>query len=215
MSENLPDQCRTRLEQGITQLSIQLQETQVSQLLDYVALLCKWNKAYNLTAIRDPEQMIIRHLLDSLAILPYLQTRRILDVGTGAGIPGLIIAICQQDTEVTLLDSNGKKTRFLQYATTQLSLDNVEVVQSRAEDYSPVELFDRIVSRAFTALDKMVHWCHPLLAEEGVFLAMKGAYPEPNQKDLPSGWLVTHVEPLVIPFITEQRHLVSVARTNH
>ena len=186
MSESLPEICRTRLDQGITQLNLDLSVHTIERLLEYVALLVKWNKAFNLTAIRDPEQMILRHLLDSLAILPVLDSERLLDVGTGAGIPGLIIAICKPELDVTLLDSNGKKTRFLQQVKTQLDLTNVEVIQSRAEDYSPTELFDRIVSRAFTALDNMVHWCEPLLSKDGVFLAMKGTYPEPDQKAIPT-----------------------------
>ena len=212
MSESLPDSCRHRLLDGVAQLNLELSDRALGTLLDYIALLQKWNKAFNLTAVRDPEQMIIRHVLDSLAVLPHLDDKKLLDVGTGGGIPGIIIAVCRPEIAVSLLDSNGKKTRFLQQVKVHLKLDNVEVVQSRAEDYSPPVLFDRIISRAFTALDQMVHWCHHLLDQDGHFLAMKGTYPEPGQKDLPPGWVVKNVQPLKVPFIDEHRHLVSITR---
>ena len=212
MSENLPEVCRQRLAQGLKQLAIALPEQATEQLLTYVALLVKWNKAYNLTAVRDAEQMVIRHLLDSLSVLPMVAGQDMLDVGSGGGMPGIILAICNPETNYTLLDSNGKKTRFLQQAKTQLQLSNVEVIQSRAENYSPPELFDRIISRAFTALDNMIGWCGPLLSEQGLFVAMKGTYPEPEQKPIPVGWEVKDVQSIDVPFIDEQRHLVSIGR---
>ena len=212
MSENLPEVCRQRLTQGLNQLGIALPEQAAEQLLAYVALLVKWNKAYNLTAVRDAEQMVIRHLLDSLSVLPMVAKQDMLDVGSGGGMPGIILAICNPETYYTLLDSNGKKTRFLQQVKTQLQLSNVEVIQSRAENYSPPELFDRIISRAFTALDNMIDWCGPLLSEQGLFVAMKGTYPEPEQKPIPAGWEVKDVQPIDVPFIDEQRHLVSIGR---
>ena len=212
MSENLPEVCRQRLTQGLNQLGIALPEQAAEQLLAYVALLVKWNKAYNLTAVRDAEQMVIRHLLDTLSVLPMVAKQDMLDVGSGGGMPGIILAICNPETYYTLLDSNGKKTRFLQQVKTQLQLSNVEVIQSRAENYSPPELFDRIISRAFTALDNMIDWCGPLLSEQGLFVAMKGTYPEPEQKPIPAGWEVKDVQPIDVPFIDEQRHLVSIGR---
>ena len=212
MSENLPEVCQQRLVQGLVQLEIVLPENTIEQLLAYVALLVKWNKAYNLTAVRDAEQMVIRHLLDSLSVLPMLAKQDMLDVGSGGGMPGIILAVCNPETNYTLLDSNGKKTRFLQQAKTQLQLSNVEVIQSRAENYSPPELFDRIISRAFTALDNMIDWCGPLLSEQGLFVAMKGTYPEPDQKSIPAGWEVKDVQSIDVPFIDEQRHLVSIGR---
>ena len=212
MSENLPEVCRQRLVQGLVQLEIVLPENTIEQLLAYVALLVKWNKAYNLTAVRDAEQMVIRHLLDSLSVLPMVAKQDMLDVGSGGGMPGIVLAVCNPETNYTLLDSNGKKTRFLQQAKTQLQLSNVEVIQSRAENYSPPELFDRIISRAFTALDNMIDWCGPLLSEQGLFVAMKGAYPEPDQKPIPAGWEVKDVQSIDVPFIDEQRHLVSIGR---
>lgn len=212
MSENLPNSCGQKLTQGLEQLSLEISESTREQLLAYVGLLVKWNKAYNLTAIRDPEQMIIRHLLDSLSVLAFLDDKNMLDVGSGGGMPGIILAICKPNTHYTLLDSNGKKTRFLQQVKTQLQLNNVDVIQSRAENYSPPELFDRIISRAFTALDNMVDWCGPLLSEQGLFVAMKGTYPEPEQKPLPEGWEVKNVQAIAVPFIDEQRHLVTIGR---
>ena len=218
MSENLPDLCQQKLIQGLELLGLEISEVTCEKLLAYVGLLLKWNKAYNLTAIRDPEQMIIRHLLDSLSVIPFLYENKrfddtkTLDVGSGGGMPGVILAICNPNRQYVLLDSNGKKTRFLRHVKSQLQLNNVEVIQSRAENYSPPELFDRIVSRAFTALDNMVNWCGPLLSDHGLFIAMKGTYPEPEQKPLSDGWEVKRVQAIDVPFINEQRHLVTIGR---
>lgn len=212
MSEKLPEGCRAELCRGIKQLNLTLTEGVIDNLLIYLSLLVKWNKAYNLTAIREPREMVRRHLLDSLAVLPYLGKGSLLDVGTGPGIPGVIIAVCQPNQVVHLIDANGKKTRFLQHLKIEMGLKNIEVIQSRAENYSPDTLFDRIISRAFTALDNMIDWCQHLLAEDGLFLAMKGAYPEPNQAPLPQGWSVTELHTLKVPFVEEQRHLVCIGR---
>jgi 16S rRNA (guanine527-N7)-methyltransferase len=212
MSESLPDQCRATLTRGIEQLDLELSVDKTTRLLQYLALLDKWNKKFNLTAVRDPRDMVIRHLLDSLATLPYLDNKSIIDVGTGAGLPGLVIAICKPELGITLLDTNGKKTRFLQQVVMEMQLNNVSVVQSRVESYSPEHLFDRIISRAFTALDNMVDWCQHFLAPHGEFLAMKGAYPEPGQKPLPSPWQVKETITLNVPYLDEQRHLVRITR---
>lgn len=213
MSDALPEACKRQLITGIEQLELSLSDEVIDRLLEYLALLVKWNKAYNLTAVRDPVEMVHRHLLDSLSLLPYLDNKRMLDVGTGAGIPGLIIAIVKPDQPITLLDSNGKKTRFLQNVKMQMGLNQVEVIQSRVENYSPEHLFDRIISRAFTALDNMVNWCQHLLTEDGAFLAMKGTYPEPNQKPLPPGWSVRNIQKIEVPFVNEERHLVTIDRS--
>ena len=212
MSANLPDRCRSDLEQGCDLLGLNLTDQTTSRLLQYLTMLNKWNKQFNLTAIRDPEAMVVRHLLDSLAVLPHLDDKPLIDVGTGAGLPGLVIALCKPEHHITLLDSNGKKTRFLQQVVMEMQLKNVTVIQSRVENYSPEDLFDRIISRAFTALDNMVDWCQHFLAPQGEFLAMKGAYPEPGQKPLPSPWQVQSVIPLKVPFLDEQRHLVRITR---
>lgn len=212
MSVNLPDRCRSDLEKGCDLLGLKLTDHTFSRLLHYLTMLNKWNKQFNLTAIRDPEAMVVRHLLDSLAVLPHLDDKSLIDVGTGAGLPGMVIALCKPEQHITLLDSNGKKTRFLQQVVMEMQLKNVTVIQSRVENYSPEDLFDRIISRAFTALDNMVDWCQHFLAPEGTFIAMKGAYPEPDQKPLPLPWQIETVVPLSVPFLDEQRHLVRITR---
>ena len=212
MSEKLPDVCRQDLVAGCAELHLDLKPEIIADLLAYLGRLVKWNKQFNLTAIRDPQTMVHRHLLESLSILPYLGGGRILDVGTGAGLPGLMIAICRPDLAITLLDTNGKKTRILNQVVMEMQLSNVTVIQSRVENYSPDDLFDRIVSRAFTALDNMVSWCEHLLVPGGEFLAMKGAYPEPGQQPLPADWHVQDVIPLQVPFVEEQRHLVRITK---
>lgn len=146
--------------------------------LHYLKLLNKWNHAYNLTAVRDPLSMVSRHILDSLAIIPWMKGLRWIDVGTGAGLPGIPLALTFPDKQVVLIDSNGKKIRFLQEVCRALSLNNVEVIQSRVENYHPAQGFDTVISRAFSELHQMVHWTKHLIAPQGIWLAMKGRYPE-------------------------------------
>ncbi len=166
-----------QLNNGLNQMGLELSQPQQRKLLDYLALLMKWNKAYNLTAIRDPQEMVSRQLLDSLSILPLVRGKQILDVGTGAGLPGIPLAVCMPDASFTLLDSNGKKTRFVQQAKMELGLDNVEIYQGRVESFEATNSFDTITTRAFAALPKIVELAQALLAEDGILLAMKGAIP--------------------------------------
>lgn len=166
---------RLLLEQGLQQFAL---TSLRDPLLEYLVLLNKWNLAYNLTAVRDMESMIGKHLLDSLAILPWIKGARILDVGTGAGLPGIPLAIARPDIHFVLLDSNGKKTRFLQEVKRKLTLDNIEVAQFRVENYRPPQGFDTVISRAFSSLEQMVHWTNHLIAPQGTWLAMKGRYPD-------------------------------------
>lgn len=147
-------------------------------LMDYLKQLERWNQAYNLTAVREVTRMATHHILDSLAILPWIQGPRILDVGSGAGLPGIPLALARLDDQFVLLDSNGKKTRFLQEVKRTLHLDNVEIVQMRAERYQPMKAFDTVVSRAFSDLQRMTGWTKHLVAAEGIWLAMKGRCPE-------------------------------------
>ncbi|MDF1683878.1 MAG: 16S rRNA (guanine(527)-N(7))-methyltransferase RsmG [Legionellaceae bacterium] len=146
--------------------------------VEYLALLVQWNRAYNLTAVRDVEEMVSKHILDSLAIIPYLRGKRWLDVGTGPGLPGIPLALAHPDAELALLDSNGKKTRFLCEVVRNLSLDHVEVIESRVESYHPTRAFDTVVSRAFSALEPMVEKTRHLIDTRGLWLAMKGRVPE-------------------------------------
>ena len=173
MSEN------THIEQALLRGMQQLKlDFSPDQLLQYLALLHKWNQAYNLTAIRDLHSMVTLHLLDSLAILPMIHGTRILDVGTGAGLPGVPLALANPSLHVVLLDSNGKKIRFLQEVKRALALDNIEVIQTRVERYHPTSSFDTVTSRAFSNLKQMLDCTKHLIAPDGIWLAMKGRHPE-------------------------------------
>ncbi|KTD34365.1 glucose inhibited division protein B GidB [Legionella moravica] len=163
------------LDNGLNQFGL---NTLCDPLWHYLLLLQKWNTAYNLTAVREPEAMISKHLLDSLAIFPWLKGNRILDVGTGAGLPGIPLAIANPDKHFVLLDSNGKKIRFLTEVKRQLDLKNLEVVQFRVENYHPAQGFDTVTSRAFSSLEQMIYWTKHLIANNGIWLAMKGRYPD-------------------------------------
>jgi len=180
------------------------------QLLAYLELLNKWNRAYNLTAVRDPQQMISKHLLDSLAIAPYLVGQRLIDVGTGGGLPGVPMSILFPQREFHLLDSNGKKTRFLFQVKTALGLDNMTIHQARVEHLRGEEPFDAVLSRAFASLEDMVSGCQHLLVEGGHFLAMKGAYPTGEIATVQDRCAVQAVHELQVPGLGEQRHLVDM-----
>lgn len=163
------------LSRGLEALKLDLP---LELFIDYLKQLDKWNRAYNLTAFRDMERMATHHILDSLAILPWIQGSRILDVGSGAGLPGIPLALARLDCQFVLLDSNGKKTRFLEEVKRTLHLDNIEIVQMRAESYQPAKAFDTVVSRAFSDLKQMTAWTNHLVAAQGIWLAMKGRCPE-------------------------------------
>lgn len=178
--------------------------------MGYLALLSKWNKVYNLTAVRDEGHMVTRHLLDSLAITPYLSGGRFIDVGTGAGLPGVPLAIAHPDHEFHLLDSNGKKARFLFQVKTVLCLDNIVIHQARVEAFGIADPFDTVLSRAFASLQDMAHSCRHLLAPGGRLLAMKGAYPSRELEGVSQACTEVAVYPLVVPGLAEERHLVEM-----
>ncbi len=195
------------LRRGIDQLGLTVSDAVQLKLLDYLTLLVKWNKVYNLTAIRDPQQMVIHHLLDSLAVLPYLKAGNWLDVGCGAGLPGLVMAICHPDWQVTLLDSNSKKTGFVQQAAIELNLHNVQVRCARVEDYQVVEKYQGIVSRAFTELGNFLGCTRHLIADNGQWAAMKGL-PEQELAGVPKDCIVASVITLNVPGLNAARSLV-------
>ena len=197
------------IESAAQALDIRVSQDQIDQFIQLISFLVKWNKAYNLTAIRDPEEMLVRHIFDSLAIFPYITGKLVLDVGTGPGFPGLPLAIVYPDHEFVLLDSNGKKTRFIKQAIVELGLENVTVVQERIERYQPGQLVDIVVSRAFADLEDMVNCCHHCLAPNGTLLAMKGRYPE---DELARVKAKTSVHTLEVPDLDEARHLVCIKR---
>lgn len=200
----------SRLRAGVEKLSLSLPDGAMDKLLAYLALLVKWNGAYNLTAIRDPEQMVVKHLLDSLSIVPHVQGRSLIDVGTGAGLPGLVLAIVKPELDVTLLDSNGKKVRFLRQVIADLTISNANAVQTRVEEFD--RQFDLVSSRAFATLADMANGSQQLLADNGEFLAMKGVYPTEEIAALPEGFSVWDVVSLTVPFLDEERHLVRIVR---
>lgn len=193
-------------------MGVDLPELTVQKLVDYLALLQKWNKAYNLTAIRDVDQMIALHLIDSLSTIPYIQGDQIIDVGTGPGLPGMVLAICLPEKSFTLLDSNGKKTRFLTQVKMELSVDNATVANERVEQHAMAGQYDHVISRAFASLQDMINWTLPLPKEDGNFLAMKGVYPDQEIKELPSSVIVDTVHNLTVPHVDAERHLVVMKR---
>lgn len=202
---------QTTLEQGIDALGLMLPADAVPRLLDYLALLERWNAAYNLTAIRDPAEMVIRHLLDSLAILPHLKGETLADLGTGPGLPGIPLAIAAPGRQVLLVDSNGKKVRFLREAIRALKLEGVRAVQSRVEDVEGQ--FDCITARAFASLADMLTWGGHLLAPGGIWLAMKGKTPDDEFAGVPPEFAVQGVRTLAVPGLgSAERHLVILGR---
>ena len=202
-----------QLARGARQMDVALSDGQAEQLLAYMALLNKWNKAYNLTAVRDPDEMVSRHLLDSLSILPFVGAGRWLDVGSGGGMPGVILAIMLPDNHFTLLDSNGKKTRFLTQVKMELGLDNLLVVNSRVEAFSPDQAFDGIVSRAFSSLADFTHLTRHLSTPTTRWLAMKGLYPDAELQALADDFSVQQSLELSVPGCVASRHLLILQRT--
>jgi len=170
--------CRKILASGIASLNLSMTDEKIDQLLGFIKLIEKWNKAYNLTAIRDREEMARLHILDSLAIAPHIEGKRVIDIGTGAGLPGIPLAICLPEIDFTLLDSNAKKTRFVQQVVLELKLKNVEVLHSRVENYHPEKTYDAVLTRAFAGLSDIVRLTAHLLSKDGVLLAMKGQNPD-------------------------------------
>lgn len=198
-----------QLDTLLAKAGISLTDQQKQQLLGYVDLLDKWNKAYNLTSVRDPKEMLVRHILDSIVVNPFLKGDRFIDVGTGPGLPGIPLAIVRPESHFTLLDSLGKRVRFLRQVQHELKLTNIEPVQSRVEEFPAEPPFDGVISRAFASLQDMISWCHHLpKAEIGRFYALKGVRPDDELAQLPSGIELVSVERLHVPTLDGERHLV-------
>ncbi|EAM3330831.1 16S rRNA (guanine(527)-N(7))-methyltransferase RsmG, partial [Salmonella enterica] len=196
-----------KLSRLLDEAGISLTDHQKTLLVAYVDMLHKWNKAYNLTSVRDPAEMVVRHILDSIVVAPYLQGQRFIDVGTGPGLPGIPLAIVLPDAHFTLLDSLGKRVRFLRQVQHELRLENITPVQSRVEAYPSEPPFDGVISRAFASLNDMVSWCHHLPGEKGRFYALKGQLPEDEIASLPDEFSVESVEKLRVPQLEGERHL--------
>ncbi len=199
------------LARGLEQMGEPLSAAVQEKLLAYVGLLAKWNRVYNLTAVRDPTEMVTRHLLDSLSVAQHLRGSRVLDVGSGAGLPGIPLALARPEWQFVLLDSNRKKTRFITQSCIELGLANVNVESCRIEDYRPEVLFDSVISRAFSELSAMLVATGRLCKPDGVMLAMKGEYPAAELAGVPPGFVVQGVAVLQVPGLDAQRHVVRVA----
>jgi 16S rRNA (guanine527-N7)-methyltransferase len=201
-----------RLEKGVAELGLSLGREGRSKLLQYLALLEKWNQVYNLTAIRGQENMVSGHLLDCLAVIPYLTGTRLLDIGSGAGFPGIPVAVARPDIQVVLLDSNHKKAAFLRQAVAELQLKNATVVCERVEAWRAAEKFDCIISRAFSEIAEFIALTKHLLAPGGVLAAMKGVYPFEEIERLPPDFRLRQVHAFAVPGLEAERHLVLIER---
>ncbi|MFF7707279.1 16S rRNA (guanine(527)-N(7))-methyltransferase RsmG [Pseudomonas sp. NPDC007930] len=214
MNSVVTPQHAEELSTGARALGIDLTERQAEQLLAYLALLIKWNKAYNLTAVRNPDEMVSRHLLDSLSVLPHIgDEQRWLDVGSGGGMPGIPLAIMFPGKSVTTLDSNGKKTRFQTQVKLELGLANLQVVHSRVEQHVPAQPYAGIISRAFSSLEDFANWTRHLGDVNTRWLAMKGLHPADELVALPADFTLQEAHALAVPGCQGQRHLLILRRT--
>ena len=205
----------SQLAEGVAALGVSLPEGSAVRLLQYLKLVEKWGKVYNLTSVRKPEEMLSRHLLDSLAVLPHIAGPLVADVGSGAGLPGIPLALARPDWHVALFESNQKKAVFLQQARIELDLKNIEVIGERVEGYSPKEKFDTVISRAFSSLSVYVQLAGHLCKEDGkggAIVAMKGESPEEELKQIPEQFAVNKIFPVVVPSLNAKRHLVFIKR---
>ena len=200
-----------QLAQGVAQLGLALPGPAQQSLLDYLALLQKWNKVYNLTAVREAPRMVSQHLLDCLAVAPHVGATAILDVGSGAGLPGIPLALVLPDSRVTLLEANHKKAAFLKQAQIELNLGNVEVVCERVEAWRPGRRYEIVVSRAFSDLAEFVKLAGRHVAPGGRLAAMKGIFPHEEIAQLPQGWRLQQAVELTVPALRAQRHLLLLA----
>jgi len=200
-------QAEERLSQGLEQLGLSVDADKQEKLMLYLRLMLKWNRAYNLTAIRELDEMVIRHLLDSLSIMAYIECSRVLDVGSGAGLPGVPLAICMPDCQFVLLDSNGKKTRFLRQAKIELAIENIDIIHSRIEDYKPSSGFEVITCRAFAALNTILDRTEHLVTSTTRIMAMKA---KADLSVLTEGFEPRAQHRLQVPWLNEERHLLEI-----
>ena len=211
MSFDVPS-VREHLDAGLGELSLELDGSARAAMVDFLGTLHRWNQRFNLTAVRDPKEMVVRHLLDSLVIVPYLRGDRIVDVGTGAGLPGIPLAIAEPARHFVLLDPSAKRTRFVSHVVGALGLRNVRVEKNRAEDYRDEAGFDTVVSRALGSLNKIIQLSGHLCARKGCILAMKGRYPEQELREVDPAWRVRQTQELAVPGLSGQRHIVELTR---
>ncbi|MBK8816703.1 MAG: 16S rRNA (guanine(527)-N(7))-methyltransferase RsmG [Methylococcaceae bacterium] len=205
------DDCRSILVDGIETLNLSLDEDKIEKMLAFINLIEKWNKAYNLTAIKNKPEMVRLHLLDSLTVLPYIKGHRIIDIGTGAGLPGIPLAICLPQLAFTLLDSNAKKTRFVQQAVLELKLSNIQIVNSRVEDFKPEQRYELVLTRAFAELAEIMKLTRHLLAENGMLLAMKGHCTDTEFEQYKDQATII---PVHVPHVEAERNLICIGLNN-
>ncbi|MCL1090252.1 16S rRNA (guanine(527)-N(7))-methyltransferase RsmG [Shewanella profunda] len=201
-----------QLEAYLADINLPATAEQKKQLIDFVGMLNKWNKAYNLTSVRDPEAMLIRHIMDSLVVSKHLQGEHFIDVGTGPGLPGIPLAIMNPNKTFVLLDSLGKRIRFQKQVAFELGIRNISSVESRVEAYQPEQKFDGVLSRAFASIQDMLSWCHHLPADHGQFYALKGQLNDEELQQIPAGFVVKEVIELKVPKLDEQRHLLKIIK---
>lgn len=212
MSSVDPNKLNDILISGCEKLQLSVSGLQAEQLVNYVLNMHKWNKAYNLTSVRDPEQMMVKHILDSLAVTPFITANKVIDVGTGPGLPGMPLAILHPSVTFTLLDSLGKRVRFMKQCAYELGLSNVSPIHSRVEEHIPESPYDIVLSRAFASLKDMLHWCQHLVDSSGVFLALKGQFPQSEIDEVSDHFRIESVSELKIPDLIGERHLVTIRK---
>jgi 16S rRNA (guanine527-N7)-methyltransferase len=196
----------------IDKTQLQVSPQQIGQLVEFVNLIHKWNKAYNLTSVRDPKQMVAKHIMDSIIVAPHLTEQQYIDVGTGPGLPGIPLAIMHPEKSFILLDSLGKRVRFMKQVAYELKLHNIQPVQSRVEDFQSQVRIDAVLSRAFASLKDMLHWCQHLVDSAGTFVALKGQLPQQEIDELPEGFKIAEIVRLEIPDLTGERHLIKIVK---
>lgn len=200
------------LKNSLKNSKLTVTQQQQQQLIRYVLLMHKWNKVYNLTSVRDPKHMVIKHIVDSIVVAPFLDKTHYIDVGTGPGLPGIPLAIMCPDKQFILLDSLGKRVRFMKQVAYDLKIDNIQPVQSRVEDFVPSVNIDGVLSRAFASLKDMLHWCQHLVDSHGVFLALKGQLPIDELDKLPVGFKLQESIKLDVPGLEGERHIVKIKK---
>ena len=200
------------LKNSLKSSELVVSSSQQQQLIRYVLLMHKWNKAYNLTSVREPQQMVIKHIVDSIVVAPFLDKNRYIDVGTGPGLPGIPLAIMCPDKHFILLDSLGKRVRFMKQVAYELNIPNIEPVQSRVEDYVATDKIDGVLSRAFASLKDMLHWCQHLVDSQGVFVALKGQLPTNELEALPLNFVLQQTIKLDGPGLEGDGHIVKIKK---
>lgn len=210
---NTPEHLGLKLEDDAAELGVRLGDSVVKEMLAFIGLLKRWNAVYNLTAVDNVEQMLTRHILDSLSVVPYLHGSRIADIGSGAGLPGIPLALACPERQLTLIDSNAKRCRFLRQVKAELCLNNIKIVQRRVEEFQQDEKFDSLLSRAFSDLPDFIAASRHLLEVGGKIIAMKGLWDAAMEGSLPAGFMVEKIVKLDVPGLNEQRHLVICAES--